>query len=73
MGENLVNAEADEFGIQFLKLVVALLKCHEFRGANRGEIRRMGKQDEPLTPVVIRELNLAVGGYNLKFRKFFSY
>lgn len=52
-----VHRKAHQLSIESLELVDHGAEGHKLRGADRGEIRRMGEEDHPFAGVILREFD----------------
>ena len=70
---NRIDGKTDKFRVEFLEIFGHGGEGHELGGADRGEIRRVGKENNPFSFVVFGEINLSHGRSCLKSGRFLSY
>src|SRR5690242_16420866 len=63
-----VDAQADQLDVEPFELLAAPGELAQLGGANRGKVRRMREQDDPLATKV-RQLDRALGRYRHKIRR----
>jgi hypothetical protein len=47
-----VDRQAEQLGVHRLEFIGMAGKAHELGGADRGEVGRVGEEDEPFAPIV---------------------